>query len=278
MTFIPAVHPPADHDRPALWFIFNKNKLLVKSGNGTCSLPDAVQLDADGLKPVHSLFLGGLGKQLCYAAELEPDLTVPASWEWMDLRGLAGAVGEELFWIAGRANHLLDWDRSHRFCGQCGHPTEDKSDERAKRCQACGLVNYPRLSPAVIVAVIKGDRILLARNRRFRGPFYSVLAGFVEPGETLEQCVQREIHEEVGLSVKNIRYFGSQPWPFPNSLMVGFVADYAGGEITVDNSELMEAGWFAAEALPNLPLKISIARRLIDWFVNTRKDPRPFRG
>ena len=251
--------------------MFNKNKLLVHSGNGSCSLPDAARLAADGLKPVHSLFLGILGEQFCYAAELGPDQTVPASWEWMDLRGLAGAVGEELFWIAGRANHLLDWDRSHRFCGQCGHPTQDKSDERAKRCPACGLVNYPRLSPAVIVAVIKGDRILLARNKRFRGPFYSVLAGFVEPGETLEQCVQREIHEEVGLSVKNIRYFGSQPWPFPNSLMVGFVADYADGEITVDNSELMEAGWFAAEALPNLPLKISIARRLIDWFVNTRK-------
>jgi NAD+ diphosphatase len=191
----------------------------------------------------------------------------------MDLRGLLGAIGEELFWIAGRANHLMDWERSHRFCGQCGHPTENKSDERAKRCPACGRVNYPRVSPAVIVAVINGDRILLARNKRFRGPFYSVLAGFVEPGETLEQCVEREIHEEVGLSVKNIRYFGSQPWPFPNSLMVGFIADYAGGSIIVDNSELMEAGWFSADSLPNLPSKISIARRLIDWFASTQNDP-----
>jgi NAD+ diphosphatase len=273
MTFIPAIHPPAGQGRPAVWFIFDKNRLLVKSENGTCSLPDSALIAASGLEPVPGLFLGVLGEHLCYAAGLRPDDAVPASCEWMDLRGLPGAIGEDLFWIAGRANHLLDWDRSHRFCGQCGHPTEDKSDERAKRCPACGLVNYPRLSPAVIVAVVKGDRILLARNKRFRGRFYSVLAGFVEPGETLEQCVQREIHEEVGLSVKNIRYFGSQPWPFPNSLMVGFVADYAGGSIVVDNSELMEAGWFAADALPNLPLKISIARRLIDWFVSTRNVP-----
>ena len=273
MMFIPAIHPPAVKGRPVLWFVFSKNRLLVISRNGACTLPDGEQVTAAGLAPAPSLFLGILGESLCYAAELGPGHAVPASWEWMDLRGLLGAIGEELFWVAGRANHLLDWDRSHRFCGQCGHPTEDKPDERAKRCPSCGLVNYPRLSPAVIVAVIKGDRILLARNKRFKGPFYSVLAGFVEPGETLEQCVQREIHEEVGLSVRNIRYFGSQPWPFPNSLMVGFVADYAAGRITVDDSELMEADWFSAQTLPTLPLKISIARRLIDWFVGTQNDP-----
>lgn len=186
----------------------------------------------------------------------------------MDLRALMNTIGDELFWIAGRANHLMDWDRSHRFCGRCGQPTVDKPDERAKHCPACGLINYPRLSPAVIVAVLKGDRLLLARNKRFRGAFYSVLAGFVEPGETLEQCVMREIREEVGIAVKNIRYFGSQPWPFPNSLMVGFVADYAGGEITVDNVELMEAAWFTATDLPQVPPRISIARQLIDWFVD----------
>jgi NAD+ diphosphatase len=272
MTFIPAIHPPAGQGRPSLWFIFDKNRLLVKTEAGACAIPDADVIEAGGLDPQPRLFLGTLGKSLCYAAGLRPDDAVPASCEWMDLRSLLGAIGEELFWIAGRANHLFDWDRSHRFCGQCGHPTEDKSDERAKRCPVCGRVNYPRLSPAIIVAVIKGGRILLARNKRFRGPFYSVLAGFVEPGETLEQCVQREIHEEVGLSVKNIRYFGSQPWPFPNSLMVGFIADYAGGSIIVDNSELMEADWFSADTLPNLPPKISIARRLIDWYVSIRKD------
>jgi NAD+ diphosphatase len=273
MPFIPAIHPPADPSRPILWFIFEKSRLLVKSGNGICALPDAAQVADTGLEPATKLFLGFLGDHLCYAGAMRPDEPLPDEWEWMDLRALLGAIGEELFWIAGRANHLLDWDRSHRFCGRCGRPTEDKSDERAKICPACGWVNYPRLSPAIIVAVIKDDRILLARNKRFRAPFYSVLAGYVEPGETLEQCVQREVYEEVGLRVKNIRYFGSQPWPFPNSLMVGFVADYAGGQITVDQSELMEAGWFAAESLPDLPSKISIAWQLIDWFVKTRNDP-----
>jgi NAD+ diphosphatase len=131
------------------------------------------------------------------------------------------------------------------------------------------LVNYPRLSPAIIVAVLKNNQILLARNKRFKLPFYSVLAGFVEPGETLEECVQREIREEVGIMTKNIRYFGSQPWPFPNSLMIAFVADYADGEITIDGSEIIDAAWFSKGELPQIPPTISIARQLIDWFTKT---------
>jgi NAD+ diphosphatase len=275
MTFVPAISPPEGEDRPTLWFIFDKSKLLVKTGNGACALPDGGQLAAGRLRPIRKIFLGTLGDHLCFAARLNPGQPLAQSCQWMDLRALLGSISEELFWIAGRANHLLDWDQSHRYCGACSHPTEDKPDERAKRCPACGLVNYPRLSPAVIAAVIKDHQILLARNKRFRSPFYSVLAGFVEPGETLEQCVQREIREEVSLEVKNIRYFGSQPWPFPNSLMVGFVADYAGGDIAVDRSEIMEAGWFSAQALPDLPSRISIAWRLIDWFAKSRTEPNP---
>jgi NAD+ diphosphatase len=173
---------------------------------------------------------------------------------------------DEVIWIAGRANQLLYWHRTHVYCGQCGRETEDKADERAKICPDCGHVSYPRLSPAVIVAIVRGNRILLARNRRFKGSFYSVLAGFVEPGESLEECIRREIREEVGLRVKNIRYFGSQPWPFPDSLMIGFIADYAAGEIRVDGSEILDAGWFSKNRLPGIPPKISIARQLIDWF------------
>ena len=136
-----------------------------------------------------------------------------------------------------------------------------------KSAPQCGLVNYPRLSPAVIVAVIKDHQILLATSPRFKAAFYSVLAGFVEPGETLEECVKREIREEVGLEVKNIRYFGSQPWPFPDSLMVGFTCEYAKGELTLDQNEILQAAWFEADKLPPIPGKISIARKLIDWFV-----------
>ncbi len=166
---------------------------------------------------------------------------------------------------------MVAWDRTHRFCGQCGAPTEDEPHERAKRCPACGLIGYPRLSPAIIIAVVRktdqGDRLLLARNHRFPTGRYSVIAGFVEPGETLEECAQREVCEEVGIRIRNVRYFGSQPWPFPNSLMIAFTAEYAGGEITLEESEIAEAGWFAAGALPDIPPRMSISRRLIDWFV-----------
>jgi NAD+ diphosphatase len=272
MDFTPSLHPPDERNRPALWFIFEKGRLLVNLDNGCCAIPDGGVIAEGGIAPARSLFLGTLGDQDCYAAELKPGDPVPAPFSWVNLRSLFNTLDEDFFWIAGRANHLLDWDQSHRFCGRCGHPTQERTDERAKGCPRCGLINYPRLSPAIIVAVINNGRILLARNKRFRGPFYSVLAGFVEPGESLEQCVRREVCEEVGLTVTNIRYFGSQPWPFPNSLMVGFIADYAGGEIVVDDTELMEADWFSAHTLPEVPPKVSIARQLIDWFTRTHDE------
>jgi NAD+ diphosphatase len=269
MEFVPGYLPPVDADRSTLWFVFNKSRILVNCEKDECLIPDDGAIASDHIQPIRKLFIGALGNRLCYAAELDPAKIVTPPYFWMDLRLLVDKIGDEFFWIAGLANHLLDWDGSHRFCGRCGHPTEDKADERAKKCPSCGLINYPRLSPAVIMAIIRDGKILLARNKRFRGPFYSVLAGFVEPGETLEACVQREIREEVGIAVKNIRYFGSQPWPFPNSLMVGFVADYAGGEIRVDNAELMEADWFSVQSLPTIPPRISIARQLIDWVVQS---------
>ncbi len=143
--------------------------------------------------------------------------------------------------------------------------------ERAKKCPNCGLTNYPRLSPAIIIAVVRpteqGNRLLLARNHRFPSGRYSVIAGFVEPGESLEECAQREVREEVGIRIKNICYFGSQSWPFPNSLMVGFTAEYDSGTLVLEAAEIAEAQWFAADHLPLLPPKMSIARRLIDWFV-----------
>ena len=183
-----------------------------------------------------------------------------------------GTVDEELLWIAGRANQLVHWAQTHRFCGRCGKPTKEKNDERAVICEACGLINYPRVSPAIIVAVVKGDKILLARSSRFKSAFFSVLAGFVEPGETLEDCARREVFEEVGIRIKHIRYFGSQPWPLPNSLMVAFTADYDSGDIAIDESEIVSAGWFSATDLPTVPGKISIAGRLIDWFVQSQNE------
>jgi NAD+ diphosphatase len=269
MPFISGLHPSPGEDQNNLWFVFNQGKLLIKRTSEGSDLPVESDFTRSTLAPLRKFYFGNLDGQPCYAAALQGHCPLPDHLEWVDLRALFGSFSEELLWAAGRANQLVDWDLNHRFCGSCGRPTEDKADERAKHCPRCGRVNYPRLSPAVIVAVLKGDKILLARNKRFKTPMFSVLAGFVEPGETLEACVEREIQEEVGIAVRNIRYFGSQPWPFPDSLMIAFVADYAGGEIRLDQTEIAEAAWFSKSDLPNIPSTVSIARRLIDWFVDS---------
>jgi NAD+ diphosphatase len=267
MAFKPDLNPPAVEPASALWFIFDKGRLLIKIKNDCCSIPDTSDLVKCKSAIMRKQYLGTLHDRHCFAAEFTGQPVPDTELAFNDLRGLFGKLEEDFIWIAGRANQLVNWNQSHLYCGRCGKLTTDKTDERAKICPACGLVNYPRLSPAVIVAVLKNDRILLGRNKRFRLPFYSVLAGFVEPGETLETCVRREILEEVSITVKNIRYFGSQPWPFPDSLMIAFVADYAGGKICTDGAEIIDAAWFAKDDLPQIPPKISIARQLIDWFV-----------
>ena len=271
MPFKPAFKFPPTQSNRALWFIFHKDRLLVKNTDNRYRIPCSEDLARKKLNSIRKQYLGELDGSACYAAELPDTHQLSNGFELNGLRETFGRLEEELIWVAGRANQLVDWSRNHQFCGQCGHPTQDKTEERAKICPACKLVNYPRLSPAIIVAVIKGDRLLLAHNKRFKSGYYSVLAGFVEPGETLEECVVREIKEEVGISVKNVRYFGSQPWPFPNSLMVGFLADYDGGTINIDQSEIVNAAWFTADRLPFIPPKITIARHMIDWFVNNQQ-------
>jgi NAD+ diphosphatase len=262
----------SDYKRPdripqeALWFLYQKQRLLVKLEGGNYPLPRALDLKELRLCPVRDQFLGWLDDHACYAGRLPEGSPESPSFFLLGLRDLYSRSGEDLFRAAGLGHQLVVWDQNHRFCGKCGGVTEEKKDERARVCPKCGLVNYPRLSPAIIVAVTKGDQILLAHSRRFPAAFYSVLAGFVEPGEGLEDCVRREVLEESGISLTNIRYFGSQPWPFPDSLMIAFTAEYAGGEIQVDRSEITEAGWFKADQLPAVPPRYSIARQLIDWF------------
>jgi NAD+ diphosphatase len=184
-----------------------------------------------------------------------------------ELRPLFGRLDEPSFWVAGRAAQIVHWDRTHRYCGRCGTPTHRHPTDRARECSACGLQAFPRLSPAVIVLVERGRQLLLARSPRFPRGRYSIIAGFVEPGETLEEAVARELREEVGIEVRDVRYFGSQPWPFPHSLMVGFTAQYAGGEVRPDPAELEDAGWFTRDHLPDLPDRLSISRHLIDAFL-----------
>lgn len=231
------------------------------------ALIQAHQLEDLGITPVRTQFLGYLAQRPCIAAELPQPIDLPGHLKLAHLRELHGQLSDDLFAIAARAVQLVEWDRTHQYCGHCATPTIQLPTERAKRCPQCELRQYPRLSPAVIMLIHRGEEILLARAPRFRDGMYSVLAGFVEPGESLEETVAREVREEVGIEIKNIRYFGSQPWPFPNSLMVGFVAEYASGRLTLEPTEIEAADWFHKTTLPPVPGELSIARKLIDWFV-----------
>lgn len=220
----------------------------------------------NGRVPDDALYLGELDGEACFALDGDSDHVCELG-EAVGLRQLFGALPDEEFAIAGRALGLLAWDRDHRFCGRCGAETERSATERVRTCTRCKHGAYPRLSPAVIMLVEREGRALLARNARFPLPFYSTLAGFVEVGETLEHAVAREVTEEAGVAIDDIRYFGSQPWPFTGSLMIGFTATWASGEIVADPTELADAGWFAPDELPTVPPKLSIARELIDDFV-----------
>lgn len=266
--FILFVRPPEKQSRPALWFAFLDSRLLVREEDAAAVIPCVADIAELGLTPVRRQYLGTLAGRDCYAAELGPNTAPPADTAFQALRGLYGRLDEDLFSLAGRAFQIVEWDRTHHYCGRCGALTGYLSGERARECPACGLISYPRLSPAVIVLVQRGNRLLLARNQSFPHALYSVLAGFVEPGESLEEAVEREVYEEVRLEIEDIRYFGSQPWPYPHSLMIGFTASHASGEIHLDERELADAGWFTTDDLPHLPGKPSIARSLIDWFVS----------
>jgi len=267
--------PPNGSLESAWWFIFSKRRLLLSLTDQEPSIPLIRSLQDLGFQSTGEIFLGTLAGRPCYAAALnDPAAALPAGLGFQDLWGLHGRLDPDFIPIAFRALHLLDWSQKTRFCKRCGNEMRPKAGPPTRECLSCGYQSFPRISPAVIVLVERGNQCLLARSPRFKGEFYSVLAGFAEPGETLEETVAREVWEETGIEVKDIRYFGSQPWPFPDSLMIGFTARYAGGEIRVDGEEILDARWFTADQLPNIPGKISIARQLIDWFVGKhRLDP-----
>lgn len=170
--------------------------------------------------------------------------------------------------LSSLAIHLSYWRQTQQYCGQCGNKLIDMNEERARRCEQCGRIIYPKICPCIIVMIRKDDELLLARGKRFTGSFYSALAGFIEPGETAEQAVHREVAEEVGINIKNIQYIMSQAWPFPDSLMLGFIADYASGNINIDKREIVDARWFKKNDLPERPVSTSIAHALIEHCIN----------
>ena len=271
--FISEVVPPQKSSEPAWWFPFRGNELLFYLEPSSIPIPRLWDFAEMNLSAKERHYLGRLNGNPCYAVDLAEDTIPPQGMAFQGLRQVYEHLDEDLFGVAGRAAQIVEWDRTHRFCGRCGSPLKLRETERAKECPQCGLLHFPRLAPAVIVLVERGRELLLARSRRFAPGVYSVIAGFVEPGETLEECVEREVLEEVGIRIKDIRYFGSQPWPFPHSLMIGFTAIYAGGEISIDEEEIEDANWFTADNLPGMPRKISIARRLIEWFLAKEKKP-----
>jgi NAD+ diphosphatase len=264
-SFVPAMRwQPTD--QPGLWFAFRGRELLVTEG---LTLPRTASLADLGLGPVRVQVVGHLRGLPCLSAELPADAAEPPGARFRGLRELYGQLDPELMAIAGRAVQVMDFDRTHQFCGACGSATVPQRENRSRVCTnpACQLAHYPRLAPAIIVAVERGPEILLAHAPRFPAGLYSVLAGFVDPGESAEDAVHREVFEETAVRVTNIRYFGSQPWPFPHSLMLAFQADYAGGEVRFDGEEIEDAAFFRGDALPALlPGKISIAQWLLHDF------------
>lgn len=191
-------------------------------------------------------------------------IDLPHGLAAQNLRSWYGVVDDATLAIGMRAVQVLEWDRTHRFCGACGTPTHQDPNERAKRCPSCGLTVYPRITPAMMVLVTRGRELLLGRGINFPPGRYSALAGFMEAGETVEDTIHREVFEETNVQVKDLRYFGSQSWPFPNSLMLAYFAEYAGGDMRANPTELADAQWFTPEDLPQLPPRMSISRALIE--------------
>lgn len=260
-----AVLPDHLLDRPSRWFVFDRNKLMLVDG----AIPTGAGCPGAGAGgPESEHVLGHDGETPYRAARVGADFAPPMDADMVDLRQ-AFAILDEADWVmAGRAQQILGWEHDHRFCGRCGSATERHTSERSMSCPGCGMMSFPRLTPAIITLVEREDgRALLAWGRQFPGRFFSALAGFVEPGESLEETVEREIKEEVGIGVSDIRYFGSQPWPFPHSLMIGFQARYLHGDLKLQESEIVEADWFHAHELPPVPKgRMSIAGWLIeDW-------------
>ena len=274
-SFTPLWTRPGGASSGGYWFVLQSGRLLVDIRSP--ERPKVPRLAPGETPPVAfqaARCVGMLDEAPCWATRTE-DVETPVGFAFEPLRRLFDRLPDELVAIAGRAAQVTEFDRTHRYCGVCATPTEITDEARARVCPSCGEISYPRLSPAIMALVTRdspaGRQILLARGTRSRTPVYSALAGFVEPSESLEECVRREVREEVGLHVGRLRYYGSGSWPFPHSLMIGFLADYLDGEISCQPGEIGDAQWFSPERLPQLPHRLSLSRRLIEQAIAEAK-------
>jgi NAD+ diphosphatase len=269
MSFVPASRPLLQSTPEAWHFAFVGRELLVPEAESIALQPLSVSMLETLASTRH--YLGTLAQVDCWALTL-PE--APPGWRPTPLRAAMMALPPEVSALAGRAAQIVEWDRSHRHCGVCGTPTELHPGERSRVCPACGHTAYPRVSPAMMALIWRPGELLLARSPHYVKGLYSALAGFVEAGESLEECVHREVAEEVGVTVTDLRYYGSQSWPFPHSLMVAFTARWTGGEIVPQEGEIEDAQWYAIDALPNVPPRFSVSGHLIRDTVQAMREGR----
>ena len=278
------------------WFVFYKGQLLLQQQGDTLqvpegneppvSVPDGHQVHEvtmnDGIK-VKTFELNAVNEIAGQACNEEPKELLPLArggvceanrgvcqFNLIGLRDSFNYIPLKDYLCGGKAAQILYWDKHSRFCPTCGVPTVQETPIM-KKCPQCGLEMYPPIATAIIVLIQKGDEILLVHNRAFKRDYYGLVAGFLEAGESLEECVHREVMEETGLTIKNLQYFGSQTWPYPSGLMVGFTAEYESGTIKLQEDELTAGAFYNRENLPHIPQKMSIARKLIDWWLEQGK-------
>ncbi len=251
------------------WLVFQNDHLLFIKHKTHFTLPTTQNNMPTFLREIQ---LGMFNDQLCYCAEIASDASLPVQYELIPLRKSFELLEPIWYSLVVKAYSVINWDKNHQYCGRCGHITSHQSHIFERLCEHCGLAVYPRISPSVIVLIQKGDELLMARSPHFTKGVYGLIAGFVEAGESIEEAIHREVREEVNINIQNLHYFGSQPWPFPDSLMIGFTAEYASGELMIDNNEIEEAGWYRYDNLPGRPSSnISIAGKLINYFIEKKQ-------
>ncbi len=254
-----------------IWFVFCHDDVLLRRQEGGYVVPSglAAPVDVGGGATVHRVTPMMDGTEV-RTLMTERGVRLPQGYMFVPFRKAYDILSSEMYAKAGKCKEILFWDAHTKFCGVCGGRME-RSTDISKRCTACGWEVWPQLATAIIVLIYRGDEILLVRSRNFSGNYYGLVAGFVETGETLEEAVEREVREETGLRVKDVRYVMSQPWPYPCGLMVGYTAEYAGGELVLQEEELADGGWYGLDALPPLPHRSGAAYRMINYYRQNKR-------